>query len=241
MARFDRLRIVLAVLQLACVRGVALPRSAARHLRRPRSCRFPRRCGGGQSRPSTAPAGRGEVAPGNAAAAGAARPCISSFRRLEAGDLRFPINLATALRLADARPLIVAAAQASAWVAEAQLQQAKLLWVPDFNLGFDYIRHDGFGPDTIRGVNIPVGSKCLWATHARQLWQTAQPKHQLFLRRRRLLLDAIRHRHIFEPLAARQVSMPALGHPDRQERRLAHDRPRLLRRPQISRPVRRRP
>jgi outer membrane protein TolC len=73
---------------------------------------------------------------------------------LEPGDLRFPINLGTALRLADARPLIVASAQASAWVAEAQLQKAKVLWLPDFNLGFDYIRHDGNGPDTIRGVNI---------------------------------------------------------------------------------------
>ena len=40
---------------------------------------------------------------------------------LESDDLRFPINLATALRLSDARPLIVAAAQASVWVAEAEL------------------------------------------------------------------------------------------------------------------------
>ena len=44
-------------------------------------------------------------------------------------DLRFPINLATALRLSDARPLIVAAAQARVWVAEAELTQAKVLWV----------------------------------------------------------------------------------------------------------------
>src|SRR5262249_48979713 len=80
---------------------------------------------------------------------------------LEPGDLRFPINLATASRLADARPLIVAAAQASAWEAEARLQKAKVLWVPDFNLGFDYIRHDGNGPDTLRGVNIPAGVNAL--------------------------------------------------------------------------------
>ena len=38
---------------------------------------------------------------------------------LEKTDFRFPINLATALRLSDARPLIVAAAQASVWIAEA--------------------------------------------------------------------------------------------------------------------------
>ena len=49
---------------------------------------------------------------------------------LESTDLRFPINLATALRLSDARPLIVAAAQASVWVAEAELTRAKVLWVP---------------------------------------------------------------------------------------------------------------
>lgn len=74
---------------------------------------------------------------------------------LEATDVPLPINLATALRLADGRPLVVAAAQASAWVADAQLQRAKVLWVPQFNMGFDYIRHDGFGPDFNRGLNTP--------------------------------------------------------------------------------------
>src|SRR5262249_11527499 len=66
---------------------------------------------------------------------------------LEATAVRLPINLATALRLADARPLIVAAAQAGVWVGEAQLQRARVLWIPTLNIGFDYIRHDGGGPD----------------------------------------------------------------------------------------------
>src|SRR5581483_1369427 len=66
---------------------------------------------------------------------------------LESTDFRFPINLATALRLSDARPLIVAAAQAGVWVAEAELTRSKLLFVPTLNMGFDYIRHDGGGPD----------------------------------------------------------------------------------------------
>ena len=66
--------------------------------------------------------------------------------------MRFPINLATALRLSDARPLIVAAAQASVWVAEAELTRAKVLWVPTLNIGFDYIRHDGGGPDFNKGI-----------------------------------------------------------------------------------------
>ena len=67
-------------------------------------------------------------------------------------DVRYPINLATALRLSDARPLIVAAAQASVWVAEADLTQAKVLWIPTLNVAADYLRHDGGGPDFNKGV-----------------------------------------------------------------------------------------
>ncbi|QEH34497.1 Outer membrane efflux protein [Aquisphaera giovannonii] len=70
----------------------------------------------------------------------------------EANDRRFPINLAAALRLSDARPLIVAAAQAGTWVAEAELLRAKLLWVPTLNIGFNYVRHDGGGPDFNKGI-----------------------------------------------------------------------------------------
>ena len=70
----------------------------------------------------------------------------------EPTDVRLPINLATALRLADARPIIVAAAQAGVWVAEAQLTRARVLWVPTLNIGFDYIRHDGGGPDFNKGI-----------------------------------------------------------------------------------------
>ena len=87
-------------------------------------------------------------------------------------DLRFPINLATALRLSDARPLVVAAAQASVWVAEAQLTRAKVLWVPQLNIGGDYIRHDGGGPDFNKGlltapsVNFFYGGGGLWEIQA---------------------------------------------------------------------------
>jgi outer membrane protein TolC len=71
----------------------------------------------------------------------------------ERTDLRFPISLATALRLSDARPLIVAAAQASVWVAEAQLTRAKVLWIPTIIYGVDYIRHDGgAAPDVNKGL-----------------------------------------------------------------------------------------
>ena len=70
----------------------------------------------------------------------------------EPTDRRLPINLAAALRLADARPLVIAAAQASVWVAEAELTRTKVLWIPTLNLGFDYLRHDGGGPDFNKGI-----------------------------------------------------------------------------------------
>ncbi len=105
---------------------------------------------------------------------------------VEATDLPLPINLATALRLSDARPLIVAAAQASVWVAEAQLTRAKVLWIPSLMLGVDYIRHDGGGPDFNKGIMTAPSVNFFYGGGG--LWQMVN------------LTDAI-----FEPLAARQV------------------------------------
>ena len=58
-------------------------------------------------------------------------------------DKPLPINLATALRLSSARPLVIAAAQASEEVAAAQLDLAKVLWLPNVNLGASYYGHVG--------------------------------------------------------------------------------------------------
>ncbi len=58
-------------------------------------------------------------------------------------DETLPINLATALQLSNARPLVIALAEASVARAAAQLQGASVLWVPDLHAGFDYYRHDG--------------------------------------------------------------------------------------------------
>jgi outer membrane protein TolC len=58
-------------------------------------------------------------------------------------DKPLPINLATALRLSSARPLVIAAAQASEEVAAAQLDLAKVLWLPNINLGASYYGHVG--------------------------------------------------------------------------------------------------
>jgi len=109
---------------------------------------------------------------------------------LEATDLPLPINLATALRLSDARPLIVAAAQASVWVAEAQLTRAKVLWVPQLNVGFDYIRHDGGGPDFNKGI------------------MTA-PSVNFFYGGVGMVQSGATTDMIYMPLAARQILSPA--------------------------------
>ena len=98
---------------------------------------------------------------------GDANPLATSPRFKEApfdeNDRRFPINLAAALRLADARPLIVAAAQASVWIAEAELTRTKVLWIPTLNLGADYIRHDGGGPDFNKGILTSPSTNFLYA------------------------------------------------------------------------------
>jgi outer membrane protein TolC len=123
----------------------------------------------------------------------------------EPGDLRFPINLATALRLADVRPLIIAAAQASAWVAEARLNKAKTLWVPDLNLGFDYTRHDGIGPDTLNGQNIPKGINALGQYDPSSFGKPLVQNVNFFYGGGALFLMQYATDIIFEPLAARQT------------------------------------
>ncbi len=123
---------------------------------------------------------------------------------LEAGDLRFPINLGTALRLADARPLLIASAQASAWKAEADLQKAKVLWVPALNLGFDYIRHDGYGPDVGRGINVPQGFNALGQPDPGSFGKPLNQNINFFYAGGALFLMEYTTNIFFEPLAAQQ-------------------------------------
>lgn len=59
------------------------------------------------------------------------------------GDRPLPINLPTALRLANASPLDIALASERVRVAAAQLERARVLWLPTLFLGVDYARHDG--------------------------------------------------------------------------------------------------
>ncbi len=58
-------------------------------------------------------------------------------------DKPLPINLPTALQLAQVRPLDVAIASERIRLACSELQQARLLWLPTVYLGVDYYRHDG--------------------------------------------------------------------------------------------------
>lgn len=122
----------------------------------------------------------------------------------EPGDLRFPINLATALRLADERPLVIAAAQASAWVAEARLQSAKTLWIPTLNLGVNYTRHDGFGPDTLHGQNIPKGENAFGQYDPSSFGRPLNQNVNFFYGGGAFFLMQYATDMIFQPLAARQ-------------------------------------
>jgi outer membrane protein TolC len=123
---------------------------------------------------------------------------------LEPGDLRFPINLATALRLADARPLIVAAAQASAWSAEAQLQKAKVLWVPSFLIAVNYSRHDG-PVDFNQGINVPPGTGIYGQPAPGGFGKPLNQNYNWFMAGVSLYQVAAVTDVIFQPLAARQV------------------------------------
>lgn len=61
----------------------------------------------------------------------------------EPSEKPLPINLPTALQLAGVRPLDIAVASERIRLAAAQLDQARVLWLPTLYLGVDYFRHDG--------------------------------------------------------------------------------------------------
>ena len=100
-------------------------------------------------------------------------------------DQALPINLATALRLSNGRPLLIAAAQARVQIAAAQLQRANVLWLPTAHVGADYIRHTG-GTQALNGDLLVQNSNAFIAGGSAIV--------------RFATTDAI-----FEPLAARQV------------------------------------
>jgi outer membrane protein TolC len=58
-------------------------------------------------------------------------------------DKPLPINLPTALQLANVRPLDIAVASERIRLAVATLERAQVLWLPTVYAGVDYFRHDG--------------------------------------------------------------------------------------------------
>jgi outer membrane protein TolC len=99
-------------------------------------------------------------------------------------DQPLPINLATALRLSNARPLVIAAAQARIQIAAADVERARVLWVPDANVGSAYIVHTGEGQQ-LTGAPIYDQTQFMYAGGS-------------------LLLRVATTDAIFEPLAAKQ-------------------------------------
>lgn len=73
----------------------------------------------------------------------AANPPQLPVPKLRDTDRPLPINLATALRLADGRPLLIAAAQASVQEAVARLDKAKVMWLPNVYGGMSNYYHTG--------------------------------------------------------------------------------------------------
>jgi len=71
------------------------------------------------------------------------KPPRLAAAQLEPDDRSLPINLATALRLGGARPIVITAVQASVETAAAALAQARVAWLPSVYAGLGYYHHDG--------------------------------------------------------------------------------------------------
>ncbi|HEY1186515.1 MAG TPA: TolC family protein [Gemmata sp.] len=84
---------------------------------------------------------RGVMPPAPALMAGKG-PAMSAPRP-EPTDTPLPINLATALKLSNARPLDVQIAGQQVAVAAAVYDRARVLWLPNISLGTDYFSHTG--------------------------------------------------------------------------------------------------
>jgi outer membrane protein TolC len=70
-------------------------------------------------------------------------PAALPAPQLVDGARSLPINLPTALRLANVQATDIAAAAARIRIAAAALERARALWLPTITVGGDYSRHDG--------------------------------------------------------------------------------------------------
>jgi outer membrane protein TolC len=100
-----------------------------------------------------------------------------------------PITLSTALTLTGANALDIQIADERVRTATAQLDRAKVLWLPNLNFGVDYFRHDGQIQDIVGTVFTTSRSSFLLGAGPQAVVSTS---------------DAV-----FAPLAARQVARAA--------------------------------
>ncbi len=100
-------------------------------------------------------------------------------------DKPLPINLASALRLANAQSLDIAIADREVQAAAARLRGARALWIPSVYSGVDYLHHEG-------PIQANDGSV---STSSRGSMELGAAPYAVFA-----LTEAI-----FQPLAARQV------------------------------------
>jgi outer membrane protein TolC len=100
--------------------------------------------------------------------------------------------------------LIIAAAQASAWSAEAQLQKANVLWVPSFMIAANYSRHDG-PIDFNQGINVPPGVGIFGQPAPGGFGKPINQNYNWFMAGVSLYQVVGTTDVIFQPLAARQV------------------------------------
>jgi len=113
----------------------------------------------------------------------------------------YPIDLMTAMRLAGANHLQIALATERIREAYARLKQAKVIWVPNFNLALGYNRHDG--PIQIAsGDVIDVGRQSLYFGGGAGVG--GSPLTGASNGPARFFVDLSTSDVYFEPLAARQ-------------------------------------
>jgi outer membrane protein TolC len=152
----------------------------------------------GPTRPAAGVAADGEIEP---------IPPAPSGSPLVPGQMIQPIDLSAALRLAGAQDLDIAIARERVSQALAELEQARVLWLPSLYIGPNWIRHDG-QVQTVQGQiqNISKSSLFLGGTAAAGSSVSGPvpaggPAQVSGLTSILRFSDAI-----FEPLAARQVA-----------------------------------
>lgn len=109
------------------------------------------------------------------------------------------IDLPTALRLADANNLLVAAAREQIAVASARVDAANVLWLPSLRGGTNYNRHDGAIQD-VRGIQFNTTRGALYAGAGAGIYGAGTPIIPGIYANFHLV-DAL-----FQPLAARQFA-----------------------------------